>query len=90
MKQSHAHRNKPEGKLCNICKNEPQRTAGMCPACYSWWNRVKYLDAPALSAYLERAERTALRTSARVGTMGRVKTVRGAKVLPFVTRRRKA
>lgn len=36
---------------------QPVKAAGLCGACYSWWNRIKFKDAPQLAEYLQRLNR---------------------------------
>lgn len=78
---------KTDAAPCSICRRDPAKVAGMCSACYSWWGRIKYFEAPQLSAYLARIERSNL----RIGSMGGLRAAwnrkHSKKVLPFFATR---
>lgn len=54
-------------KKCSMgnCK-EPAKVADFCAACYSWWQRVRWLDPPDFARYLRTAQYRNGRMSARL------------------------
>lgn len=71
-------RSKDKGSCSMPQCGQPAKVAGMCSACYSWWNRVCLLSAREFTTYLDTAQFRATRTLSRLSHRPAVKVRRRA------------